>query len=375
MNEPLDSGNRERDDDSINDDPFDDVSTENEGKPVSFWVSIVLGFLLVVSAGLNLLLILVAISAAGQFGMPRQDDGYQEVNLQGDGPNKILVIPIDGMITDQGSSGLFGAGLSPVERVRRQLERAADDDSVKGVILKVNSPGGGVTASDKIYHHIQKFKKERPNVFFLSLMENVAASGGYYVSAPAEHIMAHPTTITGSIGVIMQFFVVQGLLKKLEIDPVTVIPDQAENKDLGSPLKPFTEEDRKIFKGVVTRMYERFVDVTAEGRDNLSREQVVKLADGRIYHARQAVENGLIDSTGYFEDAVEKVKSEQNLDQANVIRYKERVSLFDSLQATARSASDQRALSPQIRQVLLGKSPPKLLYLWSPKQKMRVQPR
>ncbi len=365
----------EQSDSSFQDDEpysFDEDSGENEGKPISFWVSIVLGFLLVVSAGLNLLLILVAISAAGQFGVPQGQDAFQEVSVEGEGEQKILVMSIEGMITDQpGGGSLFAPRMSPVDRIKKQLDRAADDEQIKGIIMKVDSPGGGVTASDRIYHEIEKFKKERPNVYFLSLMENVAASGGYYVSAPSDYIMAHPTTITGSIGVIMQFFVVEGLLKKLDIKPISVIPDKAEKKDLGSPYKSFSEEDRQIFKEIISEMYERFVDITAKGR-NLDREKVIKLADGRIYHARQAVENGLIDETGYFGDAVEKIKSRQNLKKARIVKYNERVSLFGSVQAAVQSSSNSRVVSPRIERVLLGKSPPKFLYLWSPKQELKL---
>ncbi len=345
----------------------------NEGKPISFWVSLFLGFLLVVSAGLNLLLIVVMISSAGQFGSGPAKKEFSESILQGSGENRILVVPVKGTITDQANEGLFGQRRSPVEKVKSRLDRAKEQEDIKGIILRVNSPGGGVTASDKIYHEIKEFQEDRPDVTFLAYMENVAASGGYYVSAPADHIMAHRTCITGSIGVLMQFFVVEGLLKEWNVNAVTITPDNADKKTLGSPFKEMNKEDREVFQGIVEEMYNQFLEVTNEGRKQLSMDEVRKLADGRIYHAREAVENGLIDEVGYFEDAVEKVKSMQGLDRAKVIRYSTKKTLLDALRSAAFSRSTPEIpFTSRVREMLLHESPPSLLYLWSPREQIKL---
>ncbi len=351
--------------------PSDQSDSERTGRPISFWVSLFLGFLLVISAGLNILLIIVTISSAGQFGPSASARDFQEETLQGSGQDRILVVPIKGTITDQSSGGVFGARQSPVEKVQTRLERAVEQEEVKGIILRVNSPGGGVTASDQIYHEIKRFQKKRPDVTVLSYMENVAASGGYYVSAPADYIMAHRTCITGSIGVLMQFFVVEGLLKKWDVNAVTITPENADKKSLGSPFKELKPEERDIFQGIVEKMYAQFVDVTANGREQLSREEVLELADGRIYHAEEAVQNGLIDQTGYFDDAVEKVKKMQDIDQAKVVKYETQKTFFDAFRSAIRSGSSPR-LTSRIQRLLAGEHPPELLYLWSPRNQIEV---
>jgi protease-4 len=351
--------------------PEPDDDQTDSGRPISFWVSLFLGFLLVISAGLNMLLIIVTISSAGQFGPSPSARDFQEETLQGSGKDKVLVVPIKGTITDQSSGGVFGSQQSPVDKVQTRLDRAVDQEEVKGVIIRVNSPGGGVTASDQIYHEIKQFKKKRPNVTVLSYMENVAASGGYYVSAPADYIMAHRTCITGSIGVLMQFFVVEGLLKKWDVNAVTITPENADKKSIGSPFKQLEPEEREIFQGIVEKMYEQFVSVTQEGRDQLSREEVLKLADGRIYHAEEAVQNGLIDQTGYFDDAVKKVKEMQDLDTAKVVKYKTKRTLFDAFRSTMRSGRSPR-LTSRIKRMLTGEQPPEFLYLWSPRQQIQI---
>ncbi len=346
--------------------------TADEGQPISFWISIFLGFLLLVSAGLNLILFVVVIGTAGDMGA--RQDRFKESTIRGEGENKIAVISVNGVISGQSSQSLFGSNLSTVERVKKQLERAEEDDKVKGIILKVNSPGGGVTASDKIHHLLKNFKKEREDVFLLTLMDDVAASGGYYISAPTDRIMAHETTITGSIGVIMQYLVFQGLLKEWGVEAETITPENADHKDMGSPFKKLNEEDRKIFQQIVSRMYNRFLEVVNQGRPNLNMQQVKDLADGRIYTGKTAVENGLVDEIGYFDDAVERAKKEASLEKAKVVKYQEKISLFNQFQSAVGSNPPRTGsrLSP-IKQLFSGNNPPEFLYLWSANPQVDVQ--
>jgi protease-4 len=188
--------------------------------------------------------------------------------------------------------------LSGSDPVVRQLVSFKKDDSIKAVILRVDSPGGAVAPSQEIHDEVIRVAAKKPVVVS---MASVAASGGYYVSIPAHRIVANPGTITGSIGVIMQFTNLEELYGKLGLKSLVV--KSGEHKDIASPFRPMTSEDRKILQGVIDDVYDQFVSAVAEGR-NLSVEKVRNLADGRIFTGRQAKEIGLVDELGGMQDAV-----------------------------------------------------------------------
>jgi protease-4 len=188
--------------------------------------------------------------------------------------------------------------LSGSDPVVRQLVSFKKDDSIKAVILRVDSPGGAVAPSQEIHDEVIRVAAKKPVVVS---MASVAASGGYYVSIPAHRIVANPGTITGSIGVIMQFTNLEELYGKLGLKSLVV--KSGEHKDIASPFRPMTSEDRKILQGVIDDVYDQFVSAVAEGR-NLSVEKVRNLADGRIFTGRQAKEVGLVDELGGMQDAV-----------------------------------------------------------------------
>lgn len=188
--------------------------------------------------------------------------------------------------------------LSGSDPVVRQLVSFKKDDSIKAVILRVDSPGGAVAPSQEIHDEVIRVAAKKPVVVS---MASVAASGGYYVSIPAHRIVANPGTITGSIGVIMQFTNLEELYGKLGLKSLVV--KSGEHKDIASPFRPMTSEDRKILQGVIDDIYDQFVSAVAEGR-NLPVEKVRNLADGRIFTGRQAKEIGLVDELGGMQDAV-----------------------------------------------------------------------
>lgn len=188
--------------------------------------------------------------------------------------------------------------LSGSDPVVRQLVSFKKDDSIKAVILRVDSPGGAVAPSQEIHDEVIRVAAKKPVVVS---MASVAASGGYYVSIPAHRIVANPGTITGSIGVIMQFTNLEELYGKLGLKSLVV--KSGEHKDIASPFRPMSSEDRKILQGVIDDVYDQFVSAVAEGR-NLSVEKVRNLADGRIFTGRQAKEIGLVDELGGMQDAV-----------------------------------------------------------------------
>jgi protease-4 len=232
----------------------------------------------------------------------------------------VAEIDINGTITS-GQAGLFDTGpVAASGDIVPVIRRAAEDADVRAILLRVNSPGGSVVASDEIYHALKLSGKP-----VVVSMGELAASGGYYVSMAGQWIVANPNTLTGSIGVISEFPEAQGLLDKLGI-MVTVIKS-GENKDLGSMYRPMTPEEQALWQSVIDETYDSFVQVVAEGR-KLPADKVRGLADGRVYTGRQALANGLIDSLGYEEDAIAKAASLGGITGTpRVIRYAPGVSL------------------------------------------------
>ncbi|WP_243393430.1 signal peptide peptidase SppA [Leptospira perolatii] len=227
---------------------------------------------------------------------------YQRV-LKSGSSDKILIIPIDGPITDESREGnFFMEGKDSIlAGLKLQLELATEDPDIKAVLLKINSPGGTVTSSDILYRELMEFKKKK-KVPVSALFMDMAASGAYYIAMSSDYIVVHPTSVTGSIGVIMQGINLKEGLEKLGIKDQSI--RSGDNKAIGSPLQDLTPEQRKLLQGIVDSLYERFFEVVKNGRPKLKEADLRKLADGRIYTATQAVKNGLVDSMGYFEDAV-----------------------------------------------------------------------
>lgn len=226
--------------------------------------------------------------------------------------NRIGVIPIRGFIADSKS-------------VVDQLKKYRKDDRVKAIILRIDSPGGGTAASQEIYREVQRTVSKKKVVVS---MGNVAASGGYYVALAADKIVANPATLTGSIGVILDLPNFKELLKKIGVSRETV--KSGTYKDIGSPVRAMTPEERRLLQEVIDNVYHQFVEVVVKGR-RLTREQVEKIADGRIFTGEQAKRLGLIDELGSFEDAVDLTKKMVGLSGEVKLIYpeKKRFSFWD----------------------------------------------
>src|SRR6266705_100559 len=237
----------------------------------------------------------------------------REQTVEGRGRAKILLLDISGFLSDEGGppSLVIGGPTPPrvplLVRVREELTKAAADPEVRALVVRIDSAGGTVTASDVIYRELVLFKREtgRPVV---AVMLDVAASGGYYIALAADTIVAHPTSVTGSIGVLMVTLSAEGLLQKLGLSTTTI--KSAERKDMGSP-----------FQAVTDSLYGQFVEKLAESR-RLGLETARKVADGRIYTAQQALDLKLIDRIGYMPDAVEVAKRAIGVDEARVVVYR-----------------------------------------------------
>lgn len=244
----------------------------------------------------------------------------QETVVEGERGPKIALIEIEGVLREVANPRRFGLGEeeSPVARLRAQLDKAAEDDTVKAVILRIHSPGGTATASDLIYGEIQRFKAKKPVPVVAQLM-GIATSGAYYAAMAADSVYAHPTTVTGSIGVIFMGVNVSGLMDKLGVADQTITT--GPYKDVGSPLRRMTSEDRALVQGVLNDLYQRFVQVVAAGRPHLPAAQVTELADGRIYSAKQAQANGLVDGIADLPSTIDEVRRRAGLAEARVVSY------------------------------------------------------
>ena len=222
--------------------------------------------------------------------------------------DKIGVIPIEGAIAKS-------------ETVVSQLVEFKKDRSVKAIILRVDSPGGGVAPSQEIYREIRKTKEKKK---IIASMGSVAASGGYYVSSAADKIIASPGTLTGSIGVLMEFVRLQELMEKIGVD-IEVLKS-GEFKDIGSPHRKLTEQDKEMVRALIFDIQSQFVEAVAQGR-NLPIEKVREIADGRIFSGSQGLELGLVDQLGNFQDAVDLAKSMAGIKGEATLVYPKRIRL------------------------------------------------
>jgi len=229
------------------------------------------------------------------------------------GAGKIAVIPVQGIIyTDDQTEW----GTSMVDDIKNALQTALDDDSVKAVVLAVNSPGGEVTASDIIYHEVLKVQKKKPVVV---AMTSLAASGAYYIACAADWIVANETTFTGSIGVIIQSLNYEGLFDKVGLD--AVVFKSGKFKDMLSGSRPMTPEEQAYVESMVMQVYERFLGIVSRARDLPADGLRETFADGRIITGKDAKEAGLVDQLGYVEDAYDKARVLADAPDAGVIRY------------------------------------------------------
>ncbi|ADL11562.1 signal peptide peptidase SppA [Acetohalobium arabaticum] len=244
--------------------------------------------------------------------------GFLLINFLGNsdqaGVESIAVINIHGPISVGGTQEVLSTSQTNASEVIKQINEAKDNKKIKALLLRVNSPGGSSAASDEIYRELKKFKKTGKPVVIS--MGDIATSGGYYISAIADQIYANPSTITGSIGVIMQFKNLQDLYDKLGVDSITF--KSGPYKDIGNPDRKLTAEEKELLQNMVDEVYQEFLTAVAEGR-SMSKSKVEKLADGRIYNGRKAKKLGLVDEMGTFYDAVKttaklaEMKADPNL--------------------------------------------------------------
>lgn len=293
----------------------------------------------------------------------RRPQPLSEHVVAGEGSAKILLIDLSGTISNEEQPGPLG--LQPhegkVARLEAELQRAAEDDEIRGVIVRINSPGGTVTASDIAYTRLMRFKTEQQIPVVAQLMD-VAASGGYYTALAADEIVAHPTTITGSIGVVFGGVSVEGLMEKLGVRNQTI--KTGSKKDIGSPLRAMTDDERALLERLLGEMQARFVSLVRERRPGLTPEMDANLADGRVFSAQQALAGGLIDRIGYLEDTITAIKARAGVSDARIVLYRRPEESAETIQSPAAFAA------PQINLINVDLAPvmrtPQFLYLWMP---------
>ncbi len=242
----------------------------------------------------------------------------KEATLEGEGDAKILLVNVNGFLQDKPKSGLLTTRPGTVQELVSSLRLAEQDEDVKAVVVKINSPGGTTTASDILYRELLRYKKKTGNKV-VALMMDVAASGGYYTALAADSIVAHPTTITGSVGVIFLRPKVDGLMEKVGVD--VEISKSGEDKDMGSPFRPTTAKERKLFQEIIDDMAGRFHTLVRKRRKP-TKSAMSEIKTARIFTATRAKELGLIDRIGYMDDAFAEARKLAGVGEARIVTYR-----------------------------------------------------
>jgi protease-4 len=319
------------------------------------WPFVVGGLMALGLIGLVIVAIVLILAAGG----PTAPPAYVEEYVAGDGPYKIVAVPVEGEIASADDTLGGTQPTATPEGLADALRQAGQDTSVVAVVLEVNSPGGGVTASDEMHQSILDFRENTGKPVVVS-MGDTAASGGYYISTAADRIVANETTLTGSLGVIFQLNNFTEAADKYGIKQVVI--KSGKYKDMGNAFREMTPEERDIFQSIVDESYSEFVDVISEGR-NIPEDRVRKIADGRVYSGSQARDLGLVDSFGGLDEASATAGRLAGARDTTVVRYVQEPTLTETL--LARLAPQE----PQAQQIMEAAGldlEPKPYYLYLP---------
>lgn len=320
--------------------------------------------LLIVSIGTSIATSLFFADTEDMFNeMFMADQEFMEEVVEGDDEfNQIAVFNVDGVIQDTGeTTPLMSTGTYNHRAFMDKLQMAKDNNDIKGIVLQVNSPGGGVVESAEIYDKINEIKQDTKKPVYVS-MGSMAASGGYYISAPADKIYASPETLTGSLGVIMQGYNYEKLAEKYGVEFVTI--KSGPYKDIMSPNREMTEEERNILQSMIDNSYAQFVKIIADGR-GMPEAEVRKLADGRIYDGRQAKEANLVDEFGHLADVTDAMKKELNIPDAQVVRYTDESGLGSLFTMGANKLIGKDMETAGLLKLLSQPNSPRLMYLYA----------
>jgi protease-4 len=275
---------------------------------------------------------------------------FDEIWSHGYGQTKVVRIDLSGLIMRGRRERLFGSEPDMVESILSQILAARLDPAVRAILLEVDSPGGAVTPSDEIYAALRKFKESAEDRMVLVFIRDLGASGAYYAAMAGDYIMAEPTAIVGSVGVIMQTLNMKGLADKIGLTSVTIA--SGANKDMLNPLKEVDPVHVDLLQELVDEMQNRFSGIVMDSRGIENQT----LLDGRVFTAKQALEHNLIDGIGYWPEAIEQVKLELGVEDVYIVRYAEKMGFLDALFASK---------SPRLPDINAMEAP-RFLYLWKP---------
>lgn len=275
--------------------------------------------------------------------------------------DEVLLISVKGVIRDSEGEekAPFELKQNMIEKLKKDVRAAIDREQIKAVLLEIDSPGGEVTAADVIYHHLGKIRTAgKPIVALIGMM---GASGGYYVACAADQIWAHPTSIVGSIGVIMQGANLEKLAQMIGYKYVPLKSDRTPKKDILSPFREMTEAERTMLISIVDNLYDRFLDIVCAARKK-DRKEITKLADGSIFTAQQAVANGLLDGIGYREEAYAKVMELAKLKSAQLVKRKTKKEFRELLMELADVGSGMPGFWMRLQSMIEAGSTPSMEY-------------
>ncbi len=326
----------------------------NNGSKVGCWIAITILALMLFGSFLTNIGLTAALFAgpagAGDEYPVDEEPIFDEIWSYGYGDTKVVRIDLSGVIMRGRQQRLIGYEPDMVEAILSQIRAATIDIDVKAILLEVDSPGGSVTPSDEIYAALEQFKREDEERIVMVFIRDLGASGAYYASMAGDFLMAEPTAIVGSVGVIMQTLNMKGLGEKIGLSSVTIA--SGENKDMLNPFEEVNPVHVAMLQELVDGMQERFASIVVESRGLESRE----LLDGRVFNAAQALQHNLIDGVGYLQDAIDKLVQLLDVDDIYIVRYSEQRSFFDMLMASKMPAvPDFGAVEST-----------KFLYLWKP---------
>jgi len=289
------------------------------------------------------------------------------------GGSKVALIDLNGLIINASRQSLLSNRENPVGRFAESFQKAATDSNVKAVILRINSPGGAVTASDIMYREVMRFREQTRKPVVI-LMADVAASGGYYVACAGDRIIAHPTTVTGSIGVIIQTVNVADGLNRIGVRAESIT--SGPNKNMGTPFEPMTPEHRALLQGLVDEFYGNFKSIVTSNRPELDEEELAWVTDGRVITGTKAAEVGLVDAVGDLHDAFAAAKQLANIQSARLVKYHRPLEFVGSAFASTPAGSPMADLpgtgATQINLLQLNidgaglAEQPGFYYLWDP---------
>ena len=292
--------------------PVFQIATQDKKR--SFWSSCLNSCMVISFVSMLLIILILIITFGGCFAYFKS---FQKVEADtatlaqlgkaatSGNVKKVVHININGIIDDTENSSSWFIDENSSQAALNKIRVATADSSIKGMLLCINSGGGGITASDILWNSLKEFKKKDPKRKIVVMMGSTAASGAYYIAVAGDYIIANPTTITGSMGVILSGYIIKELAQKVGLKNITIT--SGENKAMFSPFEDMTPEQEEILRQLVDSMYFRFVEIVAEGR-GLEIPKVQEYADGRVFLAPEAMEHGLIDEIGYIEDAKEKIR-------------------------------------------------------------------